>query len=84
MLYMVSYELNSEGQDYPKIVTKLKGMDATRILHSQWLVRENDMTAEKLYEHLLSFIDSNDKLVVIEVRSGSWVASREILNLASL
>jgi hypothetical protein len=65
-LHLVSYDLNRPGQNYPAIVTRLEQLGATRILYSQWMLR-NAMTADQLRDDLMRFIDQNDRLLVADV-----------------
>ncbi len=84
MLYIVSYDLNDPGQDYPKLITELEKLGAKRILFSQWGVRKTNTTAAKLRDHLSKFIDSNDRLLVISAESGSWASKRLMTKLSAL
>jgi hypothetical protein len=67
-LHVVSYDLNTPGQNYPAIVTRLKQLGAVRVLYSQWMLR-NSMTAAELRDDLRSHIDDNDRLLVIDATS---------------
>ena len=84
MLYVVSYDLNKPGQDYPKIITELERLGAKRVLLSQWGVRLNNMTAQKLRDHLWSFMDSNDRILVVETEGTGWSAMNLINKLSEM
>jgi hypothetical protein len=67
-VYLVSYDLIGREtiDDYKTLIAELKRMKAKTILYSQWVLRSN-MTPVQLRDHLREFIDSNDRILVIEV-----------------
>lgn len=76
-LQLVSYDLNTPGQNYPAIVNRLQSIGATRILYSQWLVR-TAMTAEQLRDDLVRYLDANDGILVADVTNSpmAWRSLR--------
>ena len=75
--YLVSYDLMSEGQDYPKIEDELNlELLGIKVLRSQWIV-ESDMSASVLLEHLRKFVDSNDKLLILRLPGRAGIAARD-------
>ena len=62
--YLVSYDLDKPGQDYPRIISELERLGGIKILYSEWIVRVS-WTAAELRDHLRNFIDSNDMLLVV-------------------
>lgn len=62
--FLVSYDLDKPGQDYPKIIERLKGLGAVRVLYSEWVIRGN-YSATVLRDDLKQYIDANDKLLVV-------------------
>lgn len=70
-LFFISYDLRIPGQDYPKLIEKLTGMGARRVLLSMWALRGN-YTAVGLRDGLKEYLDRNDRLVVVE--SATWAS----------
>jgi hypothetical protein len=72
--YLVSYDLDKPGQDYPKIITEIERLGGIRILYSEWIVRSN-LTAVQLRDRLTAFIDSNDMLLVVALTGeAAWTS----------
>jgi hypothetical protein len=72
--YLISYDLDKPGQDYPRIIGELERLGAIRILYSEWILR-NDATASALRDHLKAFIDSNDMLLVVALTGeAAWTS----------
>ena len=74
MLYSISYDLRSPGRDYKTLTDELARLGAKRILQSHWVARRNNTTAAGLRDHFQKLIDSNDRLMVIEIGSNSWAS----------
>ena len=67
MKYLVSYDLMDEGQDYPRSTDELNhNLVGHKVLQSQWIVESNMNTTELLH-HLLSFVDHNDRLLIVRL-----------------
>ena len=66
-LYFVEYELRNE-RDYPKLTEELESFNAKRVLNSYWCFNRINTTAENLCNHFKKFIDSDDALMVTEVK----------------
>ena len=65
--YLISYDLNEPGQDYPSIIKAIETYETRcKILKSQWLLLSNK-TADEIFRHLNRFIDTNDELFVCEI-----------------
>ncbi len=62
--YLISYDLDKPGQDYPRLITELERLGAVRILYSEWIFRSTSSAVE-IRDWLKSFIDSNDMLLVV-------------------
>lgn len=69
-LHSVSYDLLTPGKDYATLYTRLQGLGARRVLFSQWMLKST-MTAVQLRDDLKRYIDSNDRLLVINTTDGS-------------
>ena len=71
MKYLVSYDLNTPGQNYKELIHELEVvLCAKRVLKSQWIVLHSTMTANDLLEYLLEYIDGNDRLLVMTISDG--------------
>ena len=68
--FVVSYDLDKPGQDYSGLVNRLKQHGATRIQYSQWVLRST-WTAMQLLNDLGAYLDSNDRILVVQV-AGDW------------
>lgn len=69
MLYLISYDLRSPGQNYQKLYDHLASIRATRVLESVWLVADITGQAKPIADAVLRLIDANDRLLVAEVTS---------------
>jgi hypothetical protein len=64
---LVTYDLNTPGQDYTSLHGELKKSNAWwHYLDSTWLIY-SDETADELSARLLTHIDKNDSMLVIRV-----------------
>lgn len=71
-LYLVSYDLDKPGQDYTDLTKRLEEFGAQRILYSEWFL-SHTATAAELRDDLLRFMDSNDRILVVELKnSAAW------------
>lgn len=77
-LFFISYDLRIPGQDYPKLIDKLTTMGAKRVLLSMWALRGN-YTAGGLRDMLKDYLDSNDRLFVVE--SADWAGWRAMVDV---
>lgn len=67
--YLVTYDLMRPGKDYPALFAGIKSAASGGWAHpldSFWLVN-TVLSGEQLRNHLLRFIDKNDKLFVADV-----------------
>ncbi len=67
MLYLISYDLMAPGKDYKDLWAALYAIGAVRILESEWLTRRANTSPLNLANHLLQFMDANDRIFVTEV-----------------
>jgi len=71
-LYLVSYDLDKPGQDYPDLIKRLEYLGARRILFSEWFL-SNDANATAIRDDLLRFMDNNDRILVVELKNhAAW------------
>ncbi len=74
-LYSITYDLIGK-KDYPRLYEGIKtcGTGAyARPTESQWIVQSNG-TAANIVDHLLNFIDNDDKIFVIPVNGKMWAS----------
>jgi hypothetical protein len=69
-LFSVSYDLLTPGKDYAALYARLRALGAVRVLYSQWMLR-NSATAAQVRDDLRGYIDSNDRLLVIDTTNGN-------------
>lgn len=78
--FTVSYDLVAPGQNYDRLIDKLKSMGAQKILLSQWVLWSN-LSAEQIRDTLKQYIDANDRLVVIDFTGRPWATWRALTNI---
>lgn len=70
MVYLVTYDLNSPGQDYQRLYTAIEqlshGMGYIHCLESTWLINTH-LNADQIVGKLSSYIDKNDGLFVAKI-----------------
>jgi hypothetical protein len=84
---LVTYDLNTPGQDYPAIHAAIKSLgDCYKPLESTWLINTNWST-HQIHQWLLNYIDRNDRLLIIDfdpsvvygwlpTEANAWIQSR--------
>lgn len=82
-LYLISYDLNKPEQDYPKLWEALKSLGAKKVLYSEWVTRRTGTSSEGLRDYVRQFIDSDDRLLVVDMSSGwaSWNVMAKISDM---
>ena len=69
---LVGYDLIKPGKDYSKLIEHLKSFDGWwHSLDSTWLVRTTK-TASALRDELKSYVDANDRVLVMDVSGDNW------------
>ena len=82
MVYMVTYDLNKQGQNYEKVIQAIKD-SSTGVWCSFWkssyLIKSNYPTANDIFKNIKPYIDNNDKIIVIEVKNNmqGWLGEKE-------
>ncbi len=75
-MILVTYDLNSPGQKYQRLIQTIKSTgDWCHCLESTWLLRTS-LTAEQVATRLRQQMDGNDKLLVTAFNpynSGGWL-----------
>ena len=74
MRYVISYDLVGEDRDYQLLWDFLEGIEAKRILWSQWIVRLNEIDSVELLNDLRVFTRSEDRLFIICLDNEDWAS----------
>ena len=79
----ISYDLNSPGQNYEKVITAIKELGSwAKIQKSFWYVN-SPYSAEQARDHIKKSIDSNDSIYVVDATNNLaawWGLSTEVSN----
>jgi len=70
MVYLITYDLNAEGQDYNLLYEKIKSLgEWFHPLESVWFLRPllNILSATDISTTLRDDMDNNDSLFVVEI-----------------
>jgi hypothetical protein len=71
-IFFVDYDLRGD-RDYQTLYDELNRLHGIRVLESLWSLKLNDNTdCELVRDHLMQFIDSDDGIIVSEVRAYAW------------
>ncbi len=82
MVYMITYDLNSEGQDYENVIKAIKDA-STGVWCSFWkssyLIKSNLKTANAVFDKIKPYLDGNDSVLVIEVANNKqgWLSKKQ-------
>lgn len=69
--YLVIYDLNRPGQDYPTLWKALQRAQATKVQYSAWVVKSS-YSAIQVRDWAKTLIDPNDRVMVVELTPGTW------------
>lgn len=71
--FLVTYDLVDRPQieDYQPLWNALEQLGAKKVLLSVYWLRST-MNVEQLRDHLMFFIDMNDRLLVVRFEAASW------------
>lgn len=76
--YIASYDL-IKRKDYQTLWTELERLGGKHVLESVWYLDVTSVTAKVLRDHLLQFVDSDDRLFVCVLGDfASWNALAKI------
>jgi len=81
MVYMITYDLNSTGQRYSELISAIKeasnGCWCT-YWKSSYLI-QSPLSPSQIADRLKPYLDSNDRLIVIEVKRNyeGWLTDDE-------
>ena len=79
MVYMVTYDLNKQGQKYDEVIDAIKNASTgvwCTFWKSSYLIKSNLTTANAVFEKIQPHLDPNDRLLVIEVKNNKqgWLS----------
>ena len=80
-VYMITYDLNSKGQNYEDVIQSIKDA-ATGAWCSYWkssyLIKSN-LTVQQVSDKITPHLDSNDRLIVIETKANyqGWLSEKQ-------
>ena len=73
--YLITFDLNKEGQDYESIIRNIEGLrpgDFCKCLKNVWIVKTS-LNSEQIRKKLEQFVDSNDQILVANItHDTSW------------
>lgn len=68
---IVSYDLNNPGQDYSKVIEKIKALGTWAKIHkSVWYVKST-LTAAQAVDAIWPVMDRNDSLFIVDATNNS-------------
>lgn len=71
-LYLVTYDLNRPGQDYPGLYDKISECgSAWHGMQNVWFV-DTPWNAQRIRDHVIPTLDRGDKLFVSRVQEAAW------------
>jgi hypothetical protein len=71
----VNYDLSEPGRNHDGLLKYLSSFARwTRVLDSMWIIRTTK-SEETVRDELMRFVDSNDRVVVLDVTEDSWAAN---------
>ena len=80
--YMITYDLNAKGQKYDEVIETIKKCSFNNawcsFWKSSWLIKST-MTPSEIQSKIQPHLDSNDDLIVIEVKNNyqGWLTDEE-------
>jgi hypothetical protein len=78
--YMITYDLNAEGQKYDKVIQAIKDSSDAWCTYwkSSYLIK-SDLTPNQIQEKIKPNLDSNDRLLIIEVKNNyqGWLSEEQ-------
>lgn len=68
--YMITYDLNSKGQNYDKVIKAIKDSSLSwcTFWKSSYLIKSS-LTANQVSDKITPHLDSNDRLIIVEVKN---------------
>lgn len=72
MVYLITYDLNSPGQNYDDVIKAIKDTSTgawCTYWKSSYLIKSNYSTADSVFDVIKPYLDKNDRVLVIEVKN---------------
>ncbi|MCX8075171.1 MAG: CRISPR-associated protein Cas2 [Clostridia bacterium] len=71
---LITYDLIAPNKDYSKLITAIKSYSFyAKITESCWIIK-SDISCVDIVNNLKTFIDSNDKLIALELKGqAAWI-----------
>lgn len=81
MVCFITYDLNSEGQNYEEVIQAIKDASTgawCTYWKSAYLIKTN-LTVQQVSDKITPHLDSNDRLIVIEVKNNKqgWLTKKQ-------
>ena len=71
-LYLLTYDLNRPGQNYPSLFAHIEQCgNAWHGMQNVWFV-ESSMSAEKILDRVVAAADTGDKVWVSRITAAAW------------
>lgn len=71
-VFLVTYDLNSPGQDYKPLIKALKKFESSyKVCESAWFIKSMVLTKADIFDILKPLMDENDVLLVSKV--SDWI-----------
>lgn len=81
--YIITYDLNKEGQNYQWLINKIQEYKYIHPMKSVFFIKSNS-TSTEINNILLDYIDTNDRLFISEVTSNrNWLLTQDDWNFIS-
>ena len=79
--YMITYDLNSKGQNYDKVINAIKNSSNGNwctFWKSSYLIKSY-LTSDQISNNITPHLDGNDRLIIIEVKNNyqGWLSNDE-------
>jgi len=72
--FAISYDLIGPNRNYDKIHKAIRDLGFYAYIHESLFIVKSTNTSSQLYDILIKSLDSNDKLLVIELgKDATWV-----------
>jgi CRISPR/Cas system-associated endoribonuclease Cas2 len=72
MIYLITYDLNTEGKDYNALYDKIKSLGQWfHPLESVWFLQSSLYGVDTISEQLRTVMDNNDHILVVNITNQS-------------
>ena len=81
MTYLISYDLNSHGNDYTRFYKALSHLGAEKILMSRWILKHPKDDIEGLRDYLWKFMDKKDRLLITTIDKSKFAYQNLMMDI---